>query len=112
MCFFIIIESILQLEQYTTMAQFNYFNNVDHGFPPQNIAGNAIENGDVPLAIEAQEIERRNEPVGNNHYGLILPGYVGNMPKPTNNDNIGVQPIEIERLQNNDAVMRQACFHF
>ncbi|CAM4913290.1 unnamed protein product [Rotaria socialis] len=109
------------------MAQFNYFNNVDHGFPPQNIAGNAIENGDVPLAIEAQEIERRNEPVGNNHYGLILPGYVGNMPKPTNNgmdcnmgnmpkptnnDNIGVQPIEIERLQNNDAVMRQACFHF
>ncbi|CAF3761182.1 unnamed protein product [Rotaria socialis] len=58
------------------MAQFNYFNNVDYGFPPQNIAGNAIENGDVPLAIEAQEIERRNEPVGNNHYGLILPGYV------------------------------------
>ncbi|CAF1255273.1 unnamed protein product [Rotaria magnacalcarata] len=112
MCLFIIIESILQLEPYTTMAQLNNFNNDDQGFLPWNMAGNANENGYIPLVIEAQEVELRNEQVGNNDYDLILPGYVANIPKPANNDNIGVEPSEIGRLQNDDEVIRQACLQF
>ncbi|CAF5182581.1 unnamed protein product, partial [Rotaria magnacalcarata] len=77
--------SILQLEPYTTMAQLNNFNNDDQGFLPWNMAGNANENGYIPLVIEAQEVELRNEQVGNNDYDLILPGYVANIPKPANN---------------------------
>ncbi|CAF4466252.1 unnamed protein product, partial [Rotaria magnacalcarata] len=67
------------------MAQLNNFNNDDQGFLPWNMAGNANENGYIPLVIEAQEVELRNEQVGNNDYDLILPGYAANIPKPANN---------------------------